>query len=72
MNTAADRPSPIAATDRLDRLLDTVSGERLAGMVGVLAGAPFTGRRVGTGGGGAAATASDRAAAFDTRQRLWS
>ncbi|WP_426502937.1 M28 family metallopeptidase [Dactylosporangium sp. McL0621] len=45
---------PAPATDTLKGLLDAVSGERMATTVATLAGAPFTGRRVGTAGGAAA------------------
>ncbi|MEV0714296.1 M28 family peptidase [Asanoa sp. NPDC050611] len=38
----------------LDRALAGISGERMAATVTTLAGAPFTGRRVGTAGGAAA------------------
>ncbi|WP_327010721.1 M28 family metallopeptidase [Dactylosporangium sp. NBC_01737] len=49
--SAAGRPT---AADALGGLLDAVSGERMAATVAALAGAPFTGRRVGSAGGAAA------------------
>ncbi|GIJ52396.1 hypothetical protein Val02_92820 [Virgisporangium aliadipatigenens] len=51
MNTA---DLPAVAVGGLDRLLDEVSGERMASMVATLAGDAFAGRRVGSTGGAAA------------------
>jgi hypothetical protein len=54
MSTTAGRPESLTAAQGLAGLLDAVSGERMAATVAALAGAPFTGRRVGTAGGVAA------------------
>ncbi|GGN97422.1 hypothetical protein GCM10010112_89650 [Actinoplanes lobatus] len=47
--------SPAPPLAGLDALLDQVSGERMAATVATLAGVTFTGRRVGSPGGAAAA-----------------
>ncbi|MEV4518022.1 hypothetical protein AB0K00_54830, partial [Dactylosporangium sp. NPDC049525] len=50
---AGGRPAPAVARP-LAALLEAVSGERMAATVATLAGAPFSGRRVGSAGGAAA------------------
>jgi aminopeptidase YwaD len=66
-------PAPATAPAGLDALLDQVSGERMAATVTTLAADAFTGRRVGSPGGTAAAawlmdllTASGAAVTRDT------
>lgn len=54
MTTTTGPSTPLPRLGTLDRLLDTVSGDRMAATVTALAGEAFAGRRVGSAGGAAA------------------
>ncbi|MEH1129369.1 M28 family metallopeptidase [Micromonospora sp. CPCC 206061] len=54
MTTTTGPSTPPVRLGALDRLLDTVSGDRMAATVTALAGEAFAGRRVGSAGGAAA------------------
>jgi hypothetical protein len=54
--TSTGAATPPTRVEGLDRLLDAVTGQRLAAMVAALSGESFAGRRVGSPGGAAART----------------